>query len=104
MNNDKFILSFSEGIVADEHMDLINLDIPNKTNNEVSGNFKRAFGSKIIEELIVLISEIYSLACQGQSLFSCCICKEKGIKKKNGVTHTYRLLQCIRERCRKSSN
>ena len=35
MDTDSFVLSFSEGTVIDEHMDLSNLDIPIKTNNKV---------------------------------------------------------------------
>ena len=40
MDTDSFVLSYSEGKVSDEHMDLSNLDIPIKTNNKLSGKFK----------------------------------------------------------------
>ena len=33
MDTDSFVLSYSEGKVSDEHMDLSNLDMPIKTNN-----------------------------------------------------------------------
>ena len=54
MDTESFILSYSRGNVANEHMDLPNLDIPIKTKNKVPGKFKHELGSKIIEEFIVL--------------------------------------------------
>ena len=54
MDTDSFVLSYSEGEVSDEHMDLCNLDIPIKTNNKVPGKFKHELGSRIIEEFIAL--------------------------------------------------
>ena len=39
MDTDRFVLSFSEGNVDIEILDLSNLDPPIKTNNEVSGKF-----------------------------------------------------------------
>ena len=54
MDTDSFILSYSEGKVSDEHMDLSNQDISIKTNNKVRGKFKHELGSRIIEEFIVL--------------------------------------------------
>ena len=54
MDTDSFVLSYSEGKVSAEHMDLSNLDIPIKTNNNVPGKFKHELGSRIIDEFIAL--------------------------------------------------
>ena len=54
MDTDSFVLSYSEGEVSDEHMDLSNLDVHIKTNNRVPGKFKHELGGRIIEEFIVL--------------------------------------------------
>ena len=54
MDTDILVLSFSEGIVPDEHMDLCNLEKPIKTNNKVPGKFKYVLGSRIIEEFLAL--------------------------------------------------
>ena len=54
MDTDSFVLSYSEGKVSDDHMDLCNLDIPLKTNNKVPGKFKHELGGRIIEEFIAL--------------------------------------------------
>ena len=35
MDTDSFLLSYTEGKVSDEHMDLSNIDCPIKTNNKV---------------------------------------------------------------------
>ena len=51
MDTDSFVLSFTEGNIPDQYMDLGNLDAPIKTNNKVSGKFKQEFGSKVIEKL-----------------------------------------------------
>ena len=74
MDTDSFVLSYSEGKVSDEHMDLCNLDprtssargkpsgfpdIPIKTN-KVPGKFKHELGSRIIEEFIALSPKTYS--------------------------------------------
>ena len=81
MDTDSFVLSYSEGKVSDEHMDLSNLDIPIKTNNEVPGKFKHELGSRIIEEFIVLSPKTYSFPnCPKNT-------KEKGIKKHNNARH-----------------
>ena len=40
MDTDSFVLSYTEGKVSDEHMDLSNLGCPIKTNNKVPGKFK----------------------------------------------------------------
>ena len=54
MDLDSFVLSFCEGNADNEHMDLINLDNPIKTNNKIPGKFKHELGSKVIEEFVVL--------------------------------------------------
>ena len=40
MDNDNFVLSFSEGNVDNDHMGLSNLDPPIKTNNKIPGKVK----------------------------------------------------------------
>ena len=60
MDTDSFVLSYSEGKVIDEHMDLRNLDTPKKTNNKVPGKFKHELGRRIIEEFIALSPKTYS--------------------------------------------
>ena len=60
MDTDSFVLSYSEGKVSDEHMDLSNLDIPIKTNNKSPGKFMRELGSRIIEQFIALYPKTYS--------------------------------------------
>ena len=74
VDTDSFVLSFSEGNVDNEHMDLSNLDKPIKTNNKMPGKIKHELGSKVIEELVVLKPKTYSKKNYGA--------KEKGIKKK----------------------
>ena len=81
MHTDSFVLSYSEGKVSDEHMDLSNLDIPIKTNNKVSGKFKHELGSRIIEEFIALSPKTYSFKNYPKNT------KEKGIKKHNNARH-----------------
>ena len=81
MDTDSFVLSYSEGKVSDEHMDLGNLDIPIKTNNKVPGKFKHELGSRIIEEFIVLTPKTYSFKDSPTST------KERGIKKHNNAKH-----------------
>ena len=54
MDTNSFVISYSEGKVIDEHMDLSNLDIPIETNNKFPGKFKHELGSRIIEEFIAL--------------------------------------------------
>ena len=54
MNTDSFVLSYSEGNVSDEHMDLSNLEVPIRTNNKVPGKFEHELGSRIIEKFIAL--------------------------------------------------
>ena len=81
MDTDSFVLSYSEGKVIDEHMDLSNLDIPIKTNNKVLGKFKHELGSRIIEEFIALSPKTYSFKNYPKNT------KEKGIKKRNNARH-----------------
>ena len=81
MDTDIFVLSYSEGKVSDEHMDLSNLDIPIKTNNKVFGKFKHELGSRIIEQFIALSPKTYSFKNYPKNT------KEKGIKKHNNARH-----------------
>ena len=60
MDTDSFVLSFTEGNVDNEHMDLSNLEPPIKTNNKVPGKIKHEMGSKIIEEFVALTPKTYS--------------------------------------------
>ena len=68
MDTDSFVLSYSEGKVSEEHMDLSNLnprsggfpDTPSKTNYEVPGSFKHELVSKVREEFIALSPKTYS--------------------------------------------
>ena len=60
MDTDSFVLSFSEGNVDKEHMDLSNLEPPIKTNNKVPAKFKHEMGSRTIEEFVVLTTKTYS--------------------------------------------
>ena len=81
MDTDSFVLSYSEGEVSDEHMDLSNLEVPIKTNNKVPGKFKHDLGSRITEEFIALSSKTYSFKdCPKKT-------KEKGITKYNNAKH-----------------
>ena len=81
MDTDSFVLSYSEGKVSDEHMDLSNLDIPIKTDNKVPGKFKHELGSRIIEEFIALSPKTYSFKNYPKNT------KEKGIKKHKNARH-----------------
>ena len=81
MDTDSFVLSYGEGKVIDEHMDLSNLDIPIKTNNKVPGKFKHELGSWIIEDFITLSPKTYSFKNYPKNT------KEKGIKKHNNARH-----------------
>ena len=81
MDTDSFVLSYSDGKVTDEHMDLSNLDIPIKTNNKVPGKFKHKLGSRIIQEFIALSPKTYSFKNYPKNT------KEKGIKKHNNARH-----------------
>ena len=81
MDTDSFVLSYSEGKISDEHMDLSNLDIPIKTNNKVPGKFKHELGSRIVEEFIALSPKTYSIKNYPKNT------KQKGIKKHNNARH-----------------
>ena len=59
MDTESFVLSFSEGNVDIEHMDLSN-DPPTKTNNKVPDKFKHELGSRIREEFVALTPKTYS--------------------------------------------
>ena len=61
LDTNSFVLSFNEGNVPDEHMDLSNLKTPIKTKNKVPGKIKHELGSRIIEEFISLSPKKYSL-------------------------------------------
>ena len=58
MDTGSFVLSFSEGNVDNEHMDLPNLEPQIKTKNKVRGKFKHELGSTIIEDLSALSKDI----------------------------------------------
>ena len=79
MDTDSFVLSYSEGCVDYEHMDLSNLEPPIKTKNKVPGKFKHELGSKIIEEFVVLTPKTYSFKNCANKI------KEKGVKKHNNA-------------------
>ena len=81
MDTDSFVLSYTEGKVIDEHMDLSNLDCPIKTNKKVPGKFKHELGSKVIEEFIALSPKTYSFKDYPKNT------KEKGIKNCNNAKH-----------------
>ena len=81
MDTDSFVLSFSEGKVPDEHMDLCNLEAPIKTNIKVPGKFKYELRSRVIEEFIALSPKTYSFKDYPYKT------KEKGIKNCNDAKH-----------------
>ena len=81
IDTDSFVLSYSEGKVSDEHMDLSNLDIPIKTNNKVPGKFRHELGSRIFKEFIALSPKTYSFKNYPKNT------KEKGIKNHNNARH-----------------
>ena len=63
MDTDSFVLSYTEGKVSDEHMDLSNLDCPiisRLPNNKIPGKFKHEMGSNVIEEIVALTPKTYS--------------------------------------------
>ena len=83
MDTDSFVLSFSEGNLDDNYMDLSNLYTPIKTKNKVPGKFKHDLGSREIKEFIVLKPMTYSSVTHWQNRTA----KEKGIKKEKNGTH-----------------
>ena len=64
MDTDSFVLSFSDGNVDNEHMDLSNLKPSIKTKYKVPGKFKQELGSRLIEEFIALSPKTYSFITQ----------------------------------------
>ena len=60
IDTDSFVLSYTEGKVSDEHMDLSNLEPPIKTKNKVPGKFKHEMGTNVIEESVALTPKTYS--------------------------------------------
>ena len=81
MDTDSFVLSFTEGNVDNEHMDLSDLEPPIKTNKKVPDKFKHEMGSKIIEEFVALTPKTYSFKDYPNKT------KEKGIKNCNNAKH-----------------
>ena len=81
MDTDSFVLSFSEGKVTDEHMDLSNLDPPIKTNNKAPSKIKHEFWSRLIEDFIALSTKTYSFNDYPKNT------KEKEIKSYNNAKH-----------------
>ena len=96
MDTDSCIISYSKGNITDEYMDLSNLDLPIKTNNKTPDKLKYEYGSKINDEVIVLLSKIYSFKYSEQSSST----KEKGINKENRDEHEnfYNALMYNKER------
>ena len=78
MDTDSFVLSYTEGKVSDEHMDLSNLDCPIKTNNKVPGKLKSL---NVIEEFVALTPKTYGFKDYPNKT------KEKGIKNCNNAKH-----------------
>ena len=92
MDTDSFVLSFSEGNVDNEHIDLSNLEPPIKTN-KVPGKFKHEMGSNIIEEFVALTPKAYSFKDNPYKT------KEKGMKNCNNAKHEeYYNALCITQR------
>ena len=60
MDTDGFVLSFTEGNVSFEYMDLSNLDTPIKKNIKIPGEFKHEIESKEREKFVVLKPKTYS--------------------------------------------
>ena len=81
MDTDIFVLSFSEGNVDNEHMDVSNLELSIKTNNKDPGKFKHELGSKVIEEFIAPSQKTYNFKDYPKNT------KEKGVKKCNNAKH-----------------
>ena len=81
MDTDSFVLSFSEGNVDNEYMDLSNLEKPIKTSNNVPGKFKHELGIRLIEDFIALSPETNSFKAYPKKN------KGKGIKNFNNAKH-----------------
>ena len=82
MDTDSFVLSFSEGSVDNEQMDLSNLEPPIKTKNKFPGKFKHELWSKIIEEFVVLTHKTYSFKNYANKTKEKCVKKHKKAKNK----------------------
>ena len=81
MDTDSFVLSYNEGNVDNEHMDLSNLQKPIKTNNKLPGKFKQELGSRIIEKFLAMSPKTYTF--KGYSNKT----KEKGVKNCKNAKH-----------------
>ena len=81
MDADSFVLSYTEGEVSDEHMDLSNLELTIKTNIKILGKFKREMGRNVIEDVLALTPKTYSFKDYTNKT------KEKGIKNCNNAKH-----------------
>ena len=51
MDTDSFVLSYSEGKVSDEHMDLSNLEVPIKTNNKAPASLSTSWEVGLLRNL-----------------------------------------------------
>ena len=94
MDTDSFVLSYTEGKVSDNHMDLCNLDCPIETNEKVPGKFKHEMRSNVVEEFVALTPKTYSFKDYLNKT------KETGIKNCNNAKHEefYNALKCNTER------
>ena len=81
MDADNFVLSYTEGKVSDEHMDLSNLEPTIKTNIKIPGKIKLEMGINIIDEFVALTPKTYSFTDYPNKT------KEKGIKNCNNAKH-----------------
>ena len=81
MDTDSFVLSFSEGNVDNEQMDLSNLEPPIKTNNNIPGKSKHEMGSNTIEEFVALTPKTDSFKDYPNKT------KKKGIKNCNNAKY-----------------
>ena len=79
MDTDSIVLSYTEGKVIDEHMDLSNLECPIKTNTKVPGKFKHEMGSNVIEKFVALTPKTYSFKDYANKT------KEKEVKNCNNT-------------------
>ena len=81
MDTESFVLSYTEGRVSDEHMDLSNLEPKIKINNKVPAKFKHEIGSNVIVEFVAITPKTYSFKDYPNKT------KEKGIKNCNNAKH-----------------
>ena len=75
------MLSFSDGIIPEDYMDLSDLEAPIKTNNKAPGKIKNEIASRIIKVFIALSPKTYSFKDYTKNT------KEKGIKNCNKAKH-----------------